>query len=79
MLDHPHHYIGTILWGKMISARPAGIREKAVEKLEMGVDTERETCIVAREGLLENEKMNGMDWVEKFNLLEKMQYGLVIQ
>jgi hypothetical protein len=63
----------------MISARPAGIREKAVEKLEMGVDTERETCIVVREGLLENEKMNGMDWVEIFNLLEKMEYGLVVQ
>ena len=79
MLNHPHHYIGTILCGKMISIRPPGIREKAVEDLEMGVDTEGETCIVERVGVLENEKMNGMDWVEKFNLLEKMQYGLVIK
>ena len=79
MLDHPHHYIGTILWGKMIFARPAGIQEKAVENLEMGVDTEGEICIGDRLGVLENEKMNGMDWVEKFNLLEKMQYGLVIK
>ena len=79
MLNHPHHYIGTILWGKMISARPAEIREKVVENLEMRVDTEGETCIVERVGILENEKMNGMDWVEKSNLLEKMQYGLVIK
>ena len=79
MLNHPHHYIGTILCGNMISTRPAGIREKAVEYLEMGVDTEGETCIVERVGVLENEKMNGMDWVEKFNLFEKMQYGLVIK
>jgi hypothetical protein len=79
MLDQPHHYISTILWGKMISARPAGIREKAVEKLEMGVDTEVETCITDIAEVLENEKMNGMDWVEKFNPLEKIQYGLVIK
>ena len=72
MLDHPHHYIGTILWGKMISARPAGIREKAVENLEVGVDTEGDTCMVERTEVLEDEKMNGMDWVNEINLLEKM-------
>ena len=63
MLDHPHHYIGTILWCKMISARPAGIREKVVENLEMGADTEGAKCVFERTEVLEDEIMNGMDWV----------------
>ena len=56
----------------MISARPAGIWEQAVKNLEMEVDTKGVTCMVERTEVLGDQKVDGMDWVDKFNLLKKM-------
>lgn len=79
VLDHPHHYIGVTLWGKIIFRRPAGIQEKVDEDLDVVGDSKiREIQIPPN--YFGGENMDGVDGIEKlFNLLEENQHALVIK